>query len=125
MGRPYDRGFGLLAFMADALELTDEQEEGINQLLDSARLDSAVDRERMAQLREQMRDLSRDANAFDEPAAELLAMELAEIVSRMAVNGAQLRWQVRQLLTQEQLAQLENMPGLRGDRYTMSGNAEF
>ena len=107
--RHHDMGLGMLGYMADEIGLTISQEESINQLVNEARLASAVDRERVSQLRQQLRDLSQDAEVFDESAVESVAGELADIVSRMAVDGAQLRWEVRQVLTEEQREQIDSM----------------
>ena len=107
-------GLGFLEVMADEIGLTETQESAINELIDASRLSSAVDRERISQIREQMQDLSRDDDSFDESTAEQLAEEMASIGSRMAVDGAQLRWDIRQVLTPEQREQLD---GWRGGRH--------
>ena len=44
-------GFVLLQVMAERLNLTADQEESIEQLISNTRLASAVDRERLSQLR--------------------------------------------------------------------------
>lgn len=100
---------GMLGFMADEIGLTVSQEESINQLVNEARLASAVDRERVSQLRQQLRDLTLDAGVFDEAAVEAVAEELTGIMARMAVDGAQLRWEVRQVLTEEQREHIDSI----------------
>lgn len=108
-GHPQDRALGMLQVMADEIGLSVSQEQVINQLVDEARLASAVDRERLSQLHQQMRQLTEDVSQFDEAAVEAVADELANLVSRMAVDGAQLRWEVRQVLTEEQRQQLDSV----------------
>lgn len=108
-----DADFAFLDAMADRLGLTESQEANINQRINSFRLDSAVDRERVAQLRGQLHELSRDGAGFDAAAAEALAGDMAAIVTRMAVAAAELRWQVRQELTAEQREQLDAWRGGR------------
>ena len=120
-----DAEFAFLDVMADHLGLTGEQEARIDDKINSFRLDSAVDRERIGQLRGELHDLSRDGASFDEAAAEALAGDMAEIVSRMAVAGAELRWQVRQELTDEQRAQLDAWRGGRHHRFPRGPDAAF
>lgn len=100
-------GFEFLDVMADRLGLTESQEASIDELIGDSRLALAEDRERLAQVREKLQELSRAPDAFDEASAQSLADEMAAIMSRMAVSGAQLRWQVRQVLTDEQREQAD------------------
>jgi Spy/CpxP family protein refolding chaperone len=88
--------------MADRIGLTIDQEDAINALIDEVQLATAVDRERLAQLRDSLRRLSLDEEIFDSSTAADLAGEMAEIASRMAVTNAELRWNIRQRLTPEQ-----------------------
>ncbi len=118
---PPSPGLAFLEVMADEIGLTVEQESTINELVDASRLASAVDRERMSQIREQLQALSRNDENFDEAAAGQLADEMAGIASRMAVNGAQLRWDIRQVLTPEQRDQLEGWRGTRTARFVRGG----
>lgn len=115
---PQAPGLAFLEVMADEIGLTEEQESSINELVDASRLASAVDRERISQIREQLQALTRNDEAFDEAAAEALADEMATIASRMAADGAHLRWDIRQVLTPEQREQLE---GWRGARFVRRG----
>ena len=99
--------------MAERIGLTVEQEEAINDLINEARLSSAVDRERMGQIREELQRLSLSDESFDSSAASVLTEELAEIVGRTALAGAETRWNMRQILTPEQREQLEQLRGGR------------
>ncbi len=108
-GHPHDMGMGLLQVMADEIGLSLSQEQAINQLVNQARLASAEDRERVSQLHQQMRDLVENDSQFDVSTVETVADELATLMSRMAVEGAQLRWEVRQVLTTEQRQQIDSI----------------
>ncbi len=110
-GPPNGMGFGMLDFIAEEIGLSVDQEQNINQLINEARLASAVDRERLLQLRQQIGELAAVDEGFDEAGAEVLAGEMAELVARMAVDVAQLRWEIRQVLTPEQREQIEAMRG--------------
>jgi Spy/CpxP family protein refolding chaperone len=112
-GGDRDPGTHFLEVMADRLGLTAEQEERITGLVNEARLESAVDRERVAQLRQALQTLSQSPDTFDEGAARTLADELGQVVTRMAVAGAQTRWQVYQQLTEEQREQVNAWHGGR------------
>jgi Spy/CpxP family protein refolding chaperone len=118
-------GFELLDVMADNLDITESQEAEIDSLISKARLENAVDRERISQLRERLYDLSAGPGDFDEGAAESHADELSQIVSRMAVSGSRLRWQVRQVLTEEQREQLGAWRGGHRARFMKAPDTEF
>ena len=100
-------GFGRLEMMADMLGLTEEQEARITELLNAAQLASAVDRERMQQIREELHRLAESTEAFDAGSAQQLADELAEIVARTSLAGAEVRWQVRQVFTDAQRLEMD------------------
>lgn len=100
-------GLEMLDAMAERLGLTESQEASINELIGNSRLAQAEDRERLSQVRAKLHDLSRTSDAFDQAQAQVLADEMAGIAARMAVAGAELRWQVRQVLTEEQRAQAD------------------
>ena len=112
-GFGHDPGFHLLDVLADDLGLTEEQETEIDELMNETRLATAVDRERMSQIREQLRRLSRTDEAFDSGAASALAEELASIISRAVVTGSETRWKMRQVLTAEQRQQMDGLTGGR------------
>ena len=110
-GPGHDGGLHMLEFMADEIGLTIDQEDAINELINESKLSTAVDRERMGQIREELQRLSRADDAFDSGAAAQLADELAEIVSRTALSGAELRWNIRQQLTVEQREHIDTWRG--------------
>ena len=115
----YDKGgFDRPGMMADMLGLTDEQEAQINELTNAAKLVSAVDRERMQQVREELRRLAESTDTFDAGTAQQLADELAEIVARTSFAGAEVRWKVRQVFTEEQLLELD---AIKAERAQMRG----
>lgn len=111
-------GFDRLGMMADMLGLTDEQEAQINELTNAAQLASAVDRERMQQIREELHRLAESSDTFDAGTAQQLADELAEIVARTSLAGAEVRWKVRQVFSEEQLLELG---AIKAERAQMRG----
>ena len=112
-GSGHDGALHFLDMMAERIGLTVEQEEAINDLINGAKLSSAVDRERMGQIREELQRLSLSDDSFDSSAASVLAEELADIVGRTALAGAETRWNMRQILSPEQREQLEQLRGGR------------
>ena len=106
-----DAGLHFLATMADQIGLTIDQEEEINSLINQAKLDSAVDRERMSQIRESLHQLAMADDGFDSASASELADELSGIVARRARSSAELRYTIRQVLTPEQREALEAFRG--------------
>lgn len=112
-GMGHDRGLHFLGFMADEIGLTLQQEEAINTLVNEAKLASAIDRERTGQIREALHRLSRADDGFDSASAAELADELAGLVGRGTLSAAELRWNVRQVLTPEQRQQLDSIRSSR------------
>lgn len=115
---PPGASLGALTLMADEIGLTEAQEMEINELVDASRLESAVDRERMSQIREQIQALSQSEESFDSAAAEALADEMAAIASRLALSNAELRWEIRHVLTAEQRELLDAARSGRRHRFT-------
>ena len=93
--------------------MTVDQEAAINDVVNEAKLVSAVDRERIGQIREELRRLSRSDDVFDSSTASVLAEELAEIVSRTALSASETHWELRQILTPDQRAQVDELRGSR------------
>ena len=122
-----DDNFVFLEMIADQIGLTLTQEDSINELINTAQLSSAVDRERMSQIHDELRDLSQADDLFDEGRAAMLTTELGEIIARTSLASAQLRWQVRQVFTEEQRAQIEEMRSRRAGMrsHGRSSDAEF
>jgi len=117
-GPGHPDGLFFMEMMAGELGLTEEQQTAITELVNAFRLDSAVDRERVSQIRQQLRALSQSDAGFDSAAAGELAVELAALVSSMAVSSAELHYQIRQLLTDEQRALIDQFPrGMHGGRF--------
>jgi Spy/CpxP family protein refolding chaperone len=113
-GPGHDGALDFLDRVADEIGLTVEQESEINELINGAKLASAVDRERMDQIREELRRLSLSDESFDSSAASVLTGELAETVARTALAAAETRWKLRQILTPEQRQQLDEWRAGRG-----------
>ena len=111
--RPGGDMFSHLEFIADQVGLSEEQETQINELVHAHELATAVDRERVEQIREQLHTLVEE---FDASQAQILADELGEITSRLAYSGAETRAAVQQLFTPEQVAMMEE---LRKERQAM------
>ena len=113
-GMGHERGmFDHLGYIADEIGLSEEQEQQINEIVDAAELASAVDRERMRQIRDELRDL---AVSDDQSQAQILADELGEIAARIAYNRFETRAQVNAVFTEEQLASME---AIRADHEAM------
>ena len=113
-GSGHDGALHFLDRAADEIGLTMEQESEINGLINKAKLASAVDRERMGQIREALRNLSLSDEGFDRSAASVFTEELAEIVARTALSASETRWKLRQILTPEQREQVDGWRGGRG-----------
>jgi Spy/CpxP family protein refolding chaperone len=105
--------------MAEHLDLTAEQEQEINRLIDEVQLANAVDRERLHQIHGDMRALSAD---FDDGAAQTLADELGQIVGRLAYSNVSTMAAVRALFTAEQLQQIEAFRERREELREQFGN---
>ena len=114
---PPGPGLHILDVIGDEIGLSEEQEERIETLVDRFRLDSAQDRERLSQIREGIQEVARNDEFFDESAISGLVEEMTAITSRMATSGAELRWQVRQVLTPEQRERIDAMRGHRHHRF--------
>ena len=104
--------------MAEHLELSAEQEEEINRLIDEVQIASAVDRERLHQIRDDLRALSAD---FDDGEAQSLTDELGQISGRVAYRNVSTMAAVRALFTAEQLQQIEEYRERRNELRDQSG----
>lgn len=98
-----------LAFLEDVVGLSDAQRDKVNELVNASKLAGAVDRERMRQIRDALFDLSAGDAGFDTGQAQALADELGQIVARTAADNAELHWQIRQVLTEEQRAAIDEI----------------
>lgn len=99
--------------MAEHLDLSAAQEEQISGIVDSARINSAQDRERQRQIRQDMESLVEN---FDEGRAQSLADELGQITARQTYSRLSTLSQVHGLLTPEQRAELAAMREKREER---------
>jgi Spy/CpxP family protein refolding chaperone len=106
--------------MAEHLDLSAEQEQQITEIVNAAEIATAVDRERLQQLREEFRNLA--AN-FDEGRAQGLADELGQTSGRLAYSHASTMASVRGVLTAEQLQQLEGIRSRRGEHFRQFGGS--
>jgi Spy/CpxP family protein refolding chaperone len=95
-----------LDMLADEIGLTEEQGTQITDIVNAAQLESAVDRERMQQIKDELRAM---ADSFDASQAQILADELGEISARLAYNGAERHAAIRQVFSEEQIAMLEEL----------------
>lgn len=115
-GGPHEgdpHGGRMLAKMTEELELTAEQQATIKAIYATNREQGAADRERLRELHEQLRASEGD---FDAGSAQQAADELGEITSRMAYQRASAQHQVREVLTDEQRAELDEMMEQRKER---------
>jgi len=114
MGPPHGRDMDrMLQHMTQELNLSEAQQGNIETLLTEARKEGAADRERMDDIREQLKDMRTEFNAGT---AQQLADELGGITSRMAYRMASIQAQVYQQLEPEQQAQFEELAERREQR---------
>lgn len=93
----------MVARMADKLDLSEDQQAGIEAILAETRQQSAVDHARMRELRQQLRA---QRSEFDADAARRMADEIGQITGRMVYQAASTQAQIYQLLDEEQRAEL-------------------
>jgi len=93
----------MVAHMADRLDLSEDQQAGIEALLSESREQSAADHARLRELRQQLR---MQRGAFDAGEAQRLADEIGQITSRMVYQAASTQARIYQLLDEEQRAEL-------------------
>ncbi len=98
--------------IAEHLDLSAEQEQEITQIINAAQIANAVDRERLQQIREELRESGEN---FDAGAAQELADELGQITSRLTYSHVNTMAAVRAVFTQEQIAQIEEFRARRSE----------
>ena len=111
----------MVAHMSDRLDLTEEQADRVKQLTTSAKDQSAADRKRIQELREQ---LKAQRDNFDAGKAQIAADEIGEITSRMVFQAVSTHAEIYQLLTDEQKEEMDAMLEQREsrlDRWRHSG----
>ena len=117
-----DNGLGFLERMlprlAEKLELTDEQLAEIQTILDEARPGIEAYAEQLRAGREAYREAQTDPTVFDEGAFRAHATGQSQIQIDLMVLTQSTRAKALSVLTDEQLAQLEEMRGDFGKRFT-------
>ncbi|WP_116364513.1 Spy/CpxP family protein refolding chaperone [Parahaliea mediterranea] len=118
-GPGFDRGPGpehMIERMSEKLSLSEAQQTQIRQILESQRSQSEADRQRLGELRETLRSNSNSGDSFDAGAVQAAADEIGQITSRMTYQMAESQHQVRDVLTETQLAELDQMMERRKQR---------
>jgi len=101
--------------MKHALDLTEEQVQQMEQLVEGVAETRPQQRERMLTLRADLRMLEQ-AGSFDEPAARDVARQLAEIHANQLVDRARMMSEMRSILTSDQLSRLNELQSSRAKR---------
>jgi len=96
----------MLAHMSKQLDLSDEQQTQVKSLLAEAKQANAADRERMQELRSQMKGMR---DNFDAVKAREIADEIGQVTGRMVYRASDTWSQVYQLLNAEQRMKLDGM----------------
>ncbi|HAN69663.1 MAG TPA: hypothetical protein DCQ70_14380 [Halieaceae bacterium] len=103
----------MLERMTRHLELSESQQSAIGELLQEAAAEGAEDRARMKEIREALREQGEN---FDATASESLTRELGEVTARSAYRRTETRAAVRDLLNEEQRAELDAAESERGKK---------
>lgn len=104
-----DHGKGrYLKRLARCLDVTDEQRAEFEAVMSKSRKQMAELRDEMRANRTQLRDLTRQAE-FDEAAVRGMADRQGDLKAEMIVLRARQRSEIKALLTDEQIAQLDEM----------------
>lgn len=116
-GNPGDTpGFGgpgmLRGLMAERLELTDEQRETIQGIIETQRETMRPWHEDMARLGDELEDAIH-AEPFDEEAVRALAQQVADVRVEVAVARARVAQEVRSVLTPDQRETLGELKAQR------------
>jgi protein CpxP len=94
--------------MAAVLNLTEEQKTQIEALRNQKWENTAAQQDKMAELREELREMGFNGS-YDETRARALANELAAIKADMMVENIRLRSEIHSLLTPEQQELVEKL----------------
>ncbi|TDG14157.1 hypothetical protein E2F43_11830 [Seongchinamella unica] len=114
MGQSHERDMDrMLSHMTEALNLSEGQQAGIETLLNEVREEGGAERERMNEIRGQLKAMRTDFNAGE---AQQLADELGVITSRMAYRMASAQAQVYQQLEPAQQEHFEVLAERREQR---------
>ena len=110
-----DRNPGrMLAYLADELDLSQEQEDEIRRLHTELKDENDTDRARLAELRELMKG---QVDNFDAGQAQKYADEIGEIATRLAYSGIRTRADINALLDEEQRAAMQALMEERAERH--------
>ncbi len=114
-----------LDMLADQIGLSEEQGSQIVEIVNAGQLATAVDRERMQQIRDELRAMTA---SFEPSQAQILADEMGEISARLVYSRAESHAAVRQVFTDEQKVLLDELraehDGHRGSRGFPRGGEE-
>jgi Spy/CpxP family protein refolding chaperone len=102
--------------MAVILDLSEEQQQQLQNLREQHRQQQQVLRAEMQASREQLREVAR-ANDADEASIRAAVLEHAELKTRRMVDGAKHRQQIAAVLTPEQQQKFEQLRELEGDNF--------
>jgi Spy/CpxP family protein refolding chaperone len=113
----------MLGKMTQQLDLSAEQQASVAELMAEARQAGAADRERMREIKTQLRAQSKD---FDAGVAQALTDELGQLTARSTYRMTATRAQIHGLLGEEQRGKLEAMEAKHGEhgRKHGKGSAE-
>jgi Spy/CpxP family protein refolding chaperone len=111
-GMEHDPG-RMLSRMSEKLELSSEQQAGVEKLLTESRQASEADRKRLKTLRA---EIGAQRTNFDPVAAQQIAGEIGQITSRMVYRASETWAQVYQLLDAGQKAELDTLMAQRESR---------
>jgi Spy/CpxP family protein refolding chaperone len=111
-GGDHDPG-RMLSHLSERLELTDDQQDQVEGIIQAGKTESAADRQRLHELREELMDM---APGFDPDKARKAADEIGDITGRMVYRHASTYAEFYALLTDEQRASLEQLAAERGER---------
>ncbi len=108
----------MLGKMTRHLELDTEQQASVASLMAEAREAGAADRERMQEIKTQLRA---QADSFDAGATQALADELGAITARSTYRMTETRAAMHELLNEEQRGKLDAMESKRGEKWRKHG----
>ena len=103
----------MLAHMGEKLELSAEQQAEVEQLMTETQQANAPDRQRLQELRGEMRAQRDD---FDTGTAQRIADEIGQITNRMVYRTSETWARVYQVLNAEQRSELDAMMAKRQAR---------
>ena len=107
MGAPHDFSSDrMLERMTDHLQLSDDQEQKVESILEENREQVKIDHQRMMEIREALEFQHENFNAGE---TQKLADEMGEITARFVYQSAEKRARIYQELNEDQRKQLKDM----------------